>query len=113
MIGENLEQKLMTTFNRDSFAEAKGSAFTLTDGTGQTVDLELSEVSPLKETPHQHHFAIVFLAPENYTVAQGLYDIQHPGLGAMQLFLVPVGIENGRMQLEAVFNLLRPKTQEG
>lgn len=103
----------MTTFSRDNFAKVQGSVFDLTDGAGQTIDLELSEVSPLKETAQQQNFATVFLAPENCVVTQGLYDLQHPLLGKMQLFLVPVGIENGRMQLEAVFNLRVPKTQDG
>ena len=93
-------------FDRDRFAAVSGSAFKLT-ANDVAIDLELVEVSEPREKPHQITFSLLFLAPEACAVNQGLYDLDHPTLGAMQLFLVPVGMENGRMQLEAVFNLLR------
>ena len=98
----------MTEFNRDRFAEVVGSKFSLTAG-DVTIDLELIEVSKLRETPHQVGFSLLFLAPKGYSIQQSLYDLEHETLGAMQLFLVPVAVENERMQLEAVFNLLRSK----
>lgn len=97
------------TFNRDMFVETKGSQFKLTAGGGQTVDIELIEISDLKESQYQQSFSLLFLLPETYTAEQGLFDIEHEQLGAMQLFLAPVGIDNGRLQMEAVFNLLREK----
>ena len=95
------------TFDRDRFAEELGSSFTAKDADGRTVDLELVEVTELRERPHQVSFAIVFLTPKSAAVGQGLYDLQHENLGEMQLFLVPVGIKEERMQLEAVFNFVR------
>jgi hypothetical protein len=97
---------MLTTFERDNFAKVTGSSFTLTAGPGQSIDVELAEVSPLKEAKHQRSFSIVFLVPETFRVEQGLYDLAHPELGEMQLFLVPVGMRNSRQELEAVFNLL-------
>lgn len=101
---------MTTTFDRDSFADVKGSVFTLKAEDTTAVGLELSEVSELKETAAYQHFAIVFLVPPEYRVEQGLYDLSHPTLGEMQLFLVPVGVQEGRLQLEAVFNLLRQES---
>jgi hypothetical protein len=94
-------------FNRDRFADALGSLFTMTAAGGKSVDLELAEVSELKQTKTQQAFSIVFLAPEPFKVEQGLYDLKHETMGPLQLFLVPVGMKDGRLQLEAVFNLLR------
>jgi hypothetical protein len=95
------------TFDRDRFAEELGSSFALKVADSPTLDLELVEVSELKERPHQMSFAIAFLAPKSAVVGQGLYDLQHERLGEMQVFLVPIGITDERMQLEAVFNFLR------
>jgi hypothetical protein len=99
-------------FDYDRFAEARGSVFKLTAPSGVTIELELVDVSQLKATESQESFSVIFLAPQPYRVEQGLYDIEHPSMGSMQLFLVPVGLaDDGRLQLEAVFNLLRKKTE--
>ena len=99
-------------FSHDRFAEARGSLFKLTAPNGTSVEIELADVSELKATDSQESFSTIFLVPESYRVEQGLYDIDHPAIGPMQLFLVPVGLaDDGRLQLEAVFNLLRKKTE--
>jgi hypothetical protein len=49
-------------------------------------------------------FSLIFLGPEGGAFQQGTYSLGHEKLGELELFLVPVGIEQGRMQLEAVFN---------
>ena len=94
-------------FSRDRFAEALGSLFILTAAGEKSVDLELAEVSELKKTKTQQAFSILFLVAEPFKVEQGLYDLKHDTMGSMQLFLVPVGMKDGRLQLEAVFNLLQ------
>lgn len=93
--------------DRNKFAEALGGSFTMAVAEGHDVVLELKEVSEIRERPHQQAFSIVFLAPESQFIEQGLYDLRHEGLGAMQLFLVPVGMKEGRRLLEAVFNTLK------
>ena len=95
------------TFERDLFAQEVGSCFVLKGADEQTVDLELADVSELKERPHQSSFALVFLTPKSSAVEQGLHDLQHERLGEMQIFLVPIGMIDERMKLEAVFNFLR------
>lgn len=94
-------------FDRDKFAEALGSTVVIKGSENRPLDLELKEVSELRERPHQQSFSILFLAPESVTVEQGLFNLEHETLGPMQIFLVPVGMSEGRMQLEAVFNTLR------
>ena len=100
---------MMTTFDRETFAAVLGSPFTLTAEGGQTVDIELAEVSEWRETPANRSFSILFVVPEPYRVEQGLYDLENATLGTMQLFLVPVAMPNEPAQLEAVFNLLKEK----
>ena len=38
---------------------------------------------------------------------QGMYQLQHDQLGALELFLVPVGRDHEGLYYEAVFNRLR------
>lgn len=98
-------------FNRDRFLTALGTNFKLTAADGQIVDIKLSEVSELRERPHQISYSIVFLVPENYQIDQGLYDLEHPDLGATQLFLVPIMPVGNQFRLEAVFNFLREQKE--
>ena len=94
-------------FDRDRFAEQIKTRFEITRSEAPAIELELVEVSELRERPHQLSFSLVFLAPKSSVVEQGLYDLQHESLGDMQLFLVPIGITDERMMLESVFNFLR------
>jgi hypothetical protein len=92
--------------SRDRFAEVLGSTFLLKAASGQTVGIELEEVSDVRQRPHQTSFSILFRIPENYSVEQGLYDLEHEVLGPIQLFLVPVLASPNVLRLEAVFNFL-------
>ena len=94
-------------FSRDRFAAVVGTTFTLSAADDKTLEIELSEVSDLRERPHQQSYSILFRLPENIVVEQGMYDLRHPELGAIQLFLVPIAPVENRMRLEAVFNFLR------
>lgn len=93
-------------FDREKFADAKGSKFKLTAADGKSVDIELDVVTELKERANQRSFSVFFTVPQSYFVEQGLYDIQHEVLGDMQLFLVPIITEQPRQELEAVFSFL-------
>ena len=97
--------------DRDKFAELIGKTFVLKGAEDQSVDVELVDVGEVQERPHQRSFSILFLTPQGSIVGQGLYELEHEGLETMQLFLVPVGIADGRIQLEAVFNFLPEKTE--
>jgi len=93
-------------FERDNFAGVIGSTFTVKDASNGTAELVLTRVSELHESSGCRGFSVEFLAPENCNVDQGLYDIEHTTLGNMQLFLVPVGMKNGQLELQSIFNLL-------
>lgn len=67
--------------------------------------LTLSEVKPLAfpcaPGSHMAPFAVDFLAADEFP--QGVFHLNHPDLGAMGIFLVPLGPEAGRFRLQAVF----------
>jgi hypothetical protein len=56
---------------------------------------------------HQERFSLVFRGPRDRRLQQGMYQLQHDQLGALELFLVPVGRDHEGLYYEAVFNRLR------
>jgi hypothetical protein len=54
-------------------------------------------------------FSLIFHGPESPLLQQGTRPFEHDQLGRFELFIVPIGRENGVIKYEAVFNrLLRP-----
>jgi hypothetical protein len=49
-------------------------------------------------------FSILLRAAGEPALPQGTYSLRHPGIGALELFLVPIGTEEGDLLYEAVFN---------
>jgi hypothetical protein len=94
-------------FDRDTFAKELGTSFLLKDPEGRSVNVELIEVSEVKERPSQLSYSMLFRVPEDHMVGQGLYDLEHDNLGPMQLFLVPIIPTADGNVLEAVINQLR------
>ena len=48
-------------------------------------------------------FSLIYRGPLTPILPQRIYPVEHPELGTLELFLVPVGPEQGGMQYEAVF----------
>lgn len=49
-------------------------------------------------------FSLIFLGPESQQyLRQGTYPLEHERLPGLELFLVPLGPQAGRMQYEAIF----------
>ena len=76
----------------------------------QTFEAELVEVSTLSfERPavpgaeRAQAFSIVFAGPQDPVQSQGICSIQHPELGELQVFLVPIGPGGNGMMYEAIF----------
>ncbi len=94
-----------------TFTSCVGTNFriTFTDG---VLDLTLSAVEPhgtrvprpdgpdLRTEP----FSLLFLGPPRPVLPQRTWDLTHPVLGTLAVFLVPIGPKDGRMRYEAVFN---------
>lgn len=91
---------MLETFTAETFRPLLSQRFELVAGDGR-VDLELVDVteSAAPGTERRAQFSIVFSGPPDPILPQAIYGIEHPELGAFDLFLVP--IEAGRY--EAVF----------
>src|SRR5262249_42446535 len=91
-----------------SFAEQLNTKFRLYHNSDLPVEVELISVGEFIETKRQEMFSILFSIPENETPSQNLYKLEHDKLGTIELFLVPVMSEEGKVY-EAVFNSLKKK----
>ena len=87
----------------DFFQEHVAETFTLHLNGGGSVDLYLSEISPLKKSQHNEHFSVIFHGPSDFFLKQGMYSMESSA-GTIELFIVPVGKEGSEFLYEAVFN---------
>ncbi|KJV06149.1 DUF6916 family protein [Methylocucumis oryzae] len=67
------------------------------------------EISDIREfSPHSARvttpFTLTLIAPHDWRFPQGLYDLIHPTLGKLSLFMVPTGPCEQGMRYEIIFN---------
>ena len=76
----------------------------------ESIALELAQVTELGSASAEpgagrRPFSLLFLGPVSQQyLLQHIYRLEHEQLGALDLFLVPLGPVGGRMRYEAVFN---------
>lgn len=86
------------------FAAHQGSTFRLSHDAEFLFDVELIEVT---ETRGGHlgrrlPFSLIFRGPSTPFVAQMIYRLEHERMGAMELFLVPIGPDELGMRYQAI-----------
>jgi hypothetical protein len=93
-----------------TFAAHQGSRFRICHGAEVLLEVELVQVtelrSPWREPPGDRRmpFSLVFRGPGTPSLVQHLFRVEHDRLGALELFLVPIGADDVGMRYEAVFN---------
>jgi hypothetical protein len=92
------------------FAPHVHETFRVDLGHSLIIDLELSTVTDLNPTTAarpegRRPFSIEFLGPiSQQYLPQHIYRLEHTAFGALEIFLVPLGLLSGRMRYEAIFN---------
>jgi hypothetical protein len=88
------------------FAPLVGTAFQLqpADGPAQTATLIEASDAGLPAFQGRVPFSLLFECPGSDVLPQGIQLLQHPALGALELFLVPVGRNPAGVRYQAVFN---------
>jgi uncharacterized protein DUF6916 len=94
----------------ENFATNLNTMFRIYVSEHQTIEAVLSEVSEHLLSPGQERFSLVFRAPNQPFLPQGMHRFEHDQIGSFDLFIVPIGRDDQRTQYEAVFNRLRPQT---
>jgi hypothetical protein len=75
-------------------------------GADQPVELVLARERDGRPSAEVEQFAIEFVGPLEPFLPQGVYPLNHDHMGTFDLFIVPVGREDGGFTYEAVFNRL-------
>lgn len=93
----------------DGFSVVLGETFRLVPPAdmSEPFDVELIRVRSFEATDvtkREQPFAIEFRGPNDKQLSQGMWHLEHPTLGANEIFLVPVGPDEKGLCYEAVFN---------
>lgn len=91
----------------ETFTGHVDQSFSLQGPDGETRELELAEARTMGSPPKgdkRHAFSLVFRCDDPEPLPQQIYTVEHEELGALELFLVPVGPDgDDEMRYEAVF----------
>lgn len=91
-------------FTIEMFSGQVGTKFRIHYGDSQTAELELISATDVGSSPRQAQFSLVFVGPQECPIAQAIYRVEHDELGALDLFLVPIGKDQRGVSYEAIFN---------
>ena len=89
----------MDAWTADGFAPHLGEPFRLDAVAGTAFDVFLVEIAR-----RERGFSLVFRGPIAPTLEQRIWPLDHPALGTIEIFLVPVGPDAEGMLYEAVFS---------
>ncbi|HRC84218.1 MAG TPA: hypothetical protein PK413_01260 [Thermoanaerobaculia bacterium] len=97
---------MLETLTREQFAPHLAQTFRL-ELQGHTLELQLAEVNALADhsggRASRQPFSLVFVGSRNQVLPQRIYPLDHPDLGRLEIFLVPIGPDARGMRYEAVF----------
>lgn len=89
-----------------SFEALMGTSFRIHFGDAGPLEVVLYEVARHEQHPgpRPQPFSAYFRGPYPPVLPQMIYKVEHDRLGALELFLVPIGPDGQGMRYEAVFN---------
>jgi hypothetical protein len=88
----------------EDFEPYRGKSFRLV-AADKTLELTLSELQKLGNALREGGaFSLIFAAPAGSPIAvQAIYPLEHPTLGALELFVVPIQPKDGQQRYEVIF----------
>ena len=98
---------MLESLDVTSFAGRIGDAFRIAIDDANVLTTRLIEVTPAGAPALTHGrmpFSVVFRSPPGAALPQRIYRLHHDELGALDLFLVPIGPDDDGMRYEAVFS---------
>jgi len=99
---------MLDALTKETFEQLLGQSFDVALASGETLRLTLLHVREAMAggigSPHRTPFSLLFRGgPRDQYLPQRIYDLVHPELGTLSIFIVPVGPDEGAMRYEAVF----------
>ncbi len=107
---KELDPAKTTGLTREWFEPHLNSEFHIKVGALTSAAIKLTDVSPAKVISNQDKgvsyttFSLTFTGPKSLPEDSQVYRVEHPELGAMDLFLSPFGKHPKERRLEAVFS---------
>jgi hypothetical protein len=87
----------------DDFSPQLETVFDLRANSGK-VELKLVRAEPAGQSGRAGGaFSLLFTTPAGRFLPQAIYSLDHPALGTMEIFLVPIGKLEGGNGYQAVF----------
>ncbi|MBV9928786.1 MAG: hypothetical protein JOZ96_27470 [Acidobacteria bacterium] len=97
----------------EDFKRHVGTKFVVRVETPTPLELELSEVKSYNpeasEQLGMERFSLYFQSPGDIMLNQGTFTFDHPEMGELLLFVVPIGRDERGFQYEVVFNYYKNK----
>jgi hypothetical protein len=100
---------MFESLTRTTFEPHQNTTFRLELEGADPLDLELVEVTD--KTPERfpgEQFSTIFRGPSEVYLPQSIYPLEHPQMGRLNLFLVPVDHKKDGYYYEAFFNIPDP-----
>ena len=101
---------MLDRLTANSFTPAVGDTFLLDRGDGGQLEIELLESrlhdpdAPVEEASGARApFTLTFRGPVEPVLPQRIYALEHPSLGTLEIFIVPIGRDEAGTTYEAVF----------
>lgn len=103
---------MLERFTIDTFAPLAGQRFRVHVEGHESLEMTLESVTeipvagwrPEDAAEHRRPFSLVFLGPPQVVLPQAIYRVEHDGLGAFEIFVVPIGRSAEGVRYEAVFS---------
>jgi hypothetical protein len=96
---------MLERMRREDFEPHLHTTFRLLRGDEQPLELELVEISGGEGAfENSYSFSLLFRGGPHFQLRQHIFALDHPALGTLDLFLVPVAREPDGFRYEAVFN---------
>lgn len=97
---------MLESLTHESFRPHVGSAFRVEYAPGTSATLTLAEVTVLGgggAAARRQPFSLLFRGPRAPVLPQRIYRLEHEGMGALELFIVPIGPDAEGLRYEAIF----------
>lgn len=101
---------MLENVNSKTFEPHVNSTFVVRHESGTEHQLKLVKVEENTKSPDVEQFSLVFTGTRDQLLPQGNYEFEHPKMGKLTLFVVPVaGTDLTVHRYQVVFARLRQK----
>ena len=101
---------MAASLTEEEFSKHVNTIFSVNLDEQNPVDLELVQVKGYMNRPGDaeglERFSVYFRGPKPL-LPQSTYSLSHEGMGTIDIFLVPIGVDGDGFRYEAVFNYFK------